>query len=107
MPAGTTLEVPAEHDEQAIYVVEGDVVVGETALRAGQMAVLEAAPFTARALGVSRLLLLGGARFATPRYLFWNFVASSRERIEEAKQRWARQEFPKVPEETEFIPLPA
>jgi len=50
--------------------------------------------------------LLGGERFPTPRYIEWNFVASSRERIERAKQRWVAREFPKVPGETGFIPLP-
>jgi redox-sensitive bicupin YhaK (pirin superfamily) len=52
-------------------------------------------------------MLLGGERFPTPRYIDWNFVASTRERIERAKQRWAAQEFPRVPGETEFIPLPS
>jgi redox-sensitive bicupin YhaK (pirin superfamily) len=51
-------------------------------------------------------MLLGGERFPTPRYLFWNFVASSRERIEHAKERWKLQQFPAVPNESEFIPLP-
>ena len=52
------------------------------------------------------MLLLGGEPFATPRFIEWNFVASSRERIERAKRRWRAQEFPAVPGETEFIPLP-
>jgi hypothetical protein len=62
-----------------------------------------------KALGNSALtaMLLGGARFATPRHIWWNFVASSQERIDLAKDRWARRQFPPVPGETEFIPLPA
>ena len=71
------------------------------------MAVLAAAPMTLRALDGTRAMLLGGARFATPRHLSWNFVASSRERIEKAEERWKRQDFPKVPGDSEFIPLPA
>jgi redox-sensitive bicupin YhaK (pirin superfamily) len=51
-------------------------------------------------------MLLGGDAFQTPRHIWWNFVASSQERIERAKERWQRQEFPAVPGETEFIPLP-
>jgi redox-sensitive bicupin YhaK (pirin superfamily) len=51
-------------------------------------------------------VLLGGERFPTPRFIWWNFVASSQERIERAKERWARGQFPAVPGETEFIPLP-
>ena len=51
-------------------------------------------------------MLLGGNRFPTPRHIWWNFVASSQERIERAKARWVKREFPPVPGETEFIPLP-
>jgi redox-sensitive bicupin YhaK (pirin superfamily) len=60
-----------------------------------------------RARGAGRAMLLGGERFPTPRYIWWNFVASSQERIEQAKARWKRGEFAKVPGETEFIPLPS
>ncbi len=59
-----------------------------------------------RADGEARAMLLGGNRFPTPRHIWWNFVASSQERIERAKARWAKREFPPVPGETEFIPLP-
>ena len=59
-----------------------------------------------RAICDTRAMLLGGEPFATPRYIWWNFVASSHERIERAKDRWQRQQFPAVPGETEFIPLP-
>jgi len=51
-------------------------------------------------------MLLGGDRFPTQRYIWWNFVSSSRERIELAKERWANHRFAPVPGETEFIPLP-
>lgn len=53
-----------------------------------------------------RLMLLGGEPMDGPRYLTWNFVSSSAERIEQAKHDWREQNFPKVPGETEFIPLP-
>ena len=73
----------------------------------GQLAIFAAAvPYALRALKPTRVLLLGGAAFTTPRLIWWNFVASSSERIERAKQRWARGQFPAVPGETEFIPLP-
>jgi redox-sensitive bicupin YhaK (pirin superfamily) len=52
------------------------------------------------------MMLLGGERFSTPRHLWWNFVASSQERIERAKERWERRDFPDVPGDAEFIPLP-
>lgn len=56
--------------------------------------------------GIARLVLLGGEAMDGPRYLAWNFVSSSTERIEQAKKDWREQNFPKVPAETEFIPLP-
>jgi redox-sensitive bicupin YhaK (pirin superfamily) len=106
LPAGATLDIPLEHSERAVYVVEGAVEVGDTSIAEGQMAVLGPVAVTLRAAGASRVMLLGGERFPTPRHLYWNFVSSSRERIERAKERWRNQQFPRVPGETEFIPLP-
>jgi redox-sensitive bicupin YhaK (pirin superfamily) len=63
-------------------------------------------PATLEAIADSRAMLLGGERFTSPRYIWWNFVASSHERIDAAKTRWANREFDAVPGETEFIPLP-
>jgi redox-sensitive bicupin YhaK (pirin superfamily) len=104
---GATLEVPADHGERAVFVVQGELVVGETPLAEGELAVLEPETIVKlRALGDTRAMLLGGAHFPTPRFIWWNFVASSEERIERAKERWERQQFPSVPGETEFIPLP-
>jgi redox-sensitive bicupin YhaK (pirin superfamily) len=104
---GATLEVPSDHGERAVYVVQGEIAIGEIRVPEGQLAVLEpGTKVTLRALGRSRAMLLGGAHFPTPRFIWWNFVASSQERIERAKERWERQEFPPVPGDTEFIPLP-
>ena len=105
---GAALEMPAEHDERAVYVVQGELATDEGKIVEGQLAAL--APglkIPMRAVGGARVMLLGGKRFLTPRHIWWNFVASSQERIEHAKQRWAKREFPPVPGETEFIPLPA
>lgn len=104
---GATLEVPADYDERAVYVVEGELSVDGISATAGHLVVL--APGTAavlEAMGETRAMLLGGRRFPTPRNIWWNFVASSQERIERAKERWERRQFPAVPGETEFIPLP-
>ena len=68
--------------------------------RPGDRLALQAGPNGAR------LLLLGGAVMDGPRHIFWNFVSSSRERIEQAKADWANGRFDGVPGETEFIPLP-
>jgi hypothetical protein len=54
----------------------------------------------------ARLMLLGGAPLDGERYIWWNFVASSRAMIDDAAERWRRGDFPAVPGETEFIPLP-
>jgi redox-sensitive bicupin YhaK (pirin superfamily) len=107
LPPGATLEIPPEYAERAVYVAEGRLSIGDTQLEEGQLAVLEpGTTIPVRAVSASRMLLLGGEPFATPRFIEWNFVASSRERIERAKRRWRAQEFPAVPGETEFIPLP-
>jgi redox-sensitive bicupin YhaK (pirin superfamily) len=104
---GATLEVPADHGERAVYVVQGELAVGEIPVTAGQLVLLEAgATPTLRALGDTRAMLLGGEHFPTARHIWWNFVASSQERIERAKDRWERRQFPAVPGESEFIPLP-
>jgi redox-sensitive bicupin YhaK (pirin superfamily) len=108
---GATLEVPPEHAERAVYVVQGELAVGGIKVAAGQLAVLEpGTEISVRAApdrsGDAVAMLLGGERFPTPRYIWWNFVASSRDRIELAKKRWVNREFAPVPGETEFIPLP-
>ena len=105
---GASLEIPSEHAERAVYVAQGRIEVGDALLNEGQMGVLEPGSLPRlRARGATRALLLGGERFPTARYLWWNFVASSQERIERAKVRWQRGEFAQVPGETEFIPLPS
>jgi hypothetical protein len=104
---GALLELPAQSHERALYVVSGELAVGDDLVTPGQLAVLEpGAKLALRSPSASRAMLLGGEKFPTPRHLWWNFVASSQERIEHAKQRWERGEFPAVPGETEFIPLP-
>jgi redox-sensitive bicupin YhaK (pirin superfamily) len=107
LPPGATLEVPPQYAERAVYVVEGRLSIGETELNEGQLAVLgPGATVPVFAVSAARMLLLGGEPFAMPRFIEWNFVASSRDRIERAKARWRAREFPAVPGETEFIPLP-
>jgi redox-sensitive bicupin YhaK (pirin superfamily) len=104
---GATLEVPADYGERAVYVVQGELAIGDIPVTEGQLAVLApGATVTLRALGRLRAMLLGGEPFPTPRFIWWNFVASSEERIERAKERWEQRQFPAVPGESEFIPLP-
>jgi redox-sensitive bicupin YhaK (pirin superfamily) len=105
--AGAQLKIPAEHTERAVYLVQGDITVDGAALPEKQLAVLRpGSEPTLRARKPSRVMLLGGERFSTPRHIWWNFVASTPERIDAAKVRWANRQFAPVPGETEFIPLP-
>jgi len=100
-------EIPAEHEERAIYVIDGEVTAGGSPVTQHTVAVFE--PGTAVAIacpGPARLMVFGGAPLDGDRLIHWNFVASSRELIDEARTRWREQRFPRVPNETEFIPLP-
>ncbi len=109
LAAGAELTLPPEHAERGVHVVEGAIRWGGLEVAANQMAVQagSAAP-TLHALEASRLMLFGGAPLDGERHLWWNFVASTRERIEQARADWLAQRFPKVPgDEDEFIPLPA
>ena len=104
---GATLEAQPDNADLAVYVVQGELVVGDVPVAAGQLAVFEPGQKLAlRAPGDARAMLLGGQRFPTPRHIWWNFVASSKERIERAKDRWEQRQFPPVPGETELMPLP-
>lgn len=107
MQPGTRLELPAEHEERGIYVVEGSVsVAGQPIAPQHLVAVIHKKPVTIEAATSARVMLIGGARMDGDRFIWWNFVASSRELIEEAKAQWQQQRFAPVPDETEFIPLP-
>jgi redox-sensitive bicupin YhaK (pirin superfamily) len=106
---GAELCIPAEHDERAVYPVSGSLILDEAIeLATGEMHVLEpgSLPLLRAVGGPARAMLLGGAPVDGPRFVWWNFVSSSREKIEDAKRRWRAQEFGGVPRETEFIPLP-
>ena len=108
MEAGASFVLPDAYAERGVYPLVGDVSINEGVLPAGQMAVLnESAPVTLQALSPARLMLLGGEPMDGERFLWWNFVASDRAFIEEAKARWRNGGFDAVPGETEFIPLPA
>jgi len=106
--AGGSLPIDAEADERALMLVEGAATIDGIALNPYELAVL--APGKAMRLASdtgARVMLLGGEAFASQRHVFWNFVSSSRERIEQAKQDWREGRFPRVPgDEAEFIPLP-
>ncbi|GIZ51642.1 pirin family protein [Noviherbaspirillum aridicola] len=107
MEAGARFVLPPEYPQRAVYAVDGDVSVELQALPERHMAVLpEGQETTIEARTASRLMLLGGQPLDGDRFIWWNFVASSKELILQAKERWRAQDFGRVPEETEWIPLP-
>ena len=108
MPAGSELPLPDEHAERAVYVVEGALGAAGASAGSGRMLVFaEGADVTLKAEMAMRAVRRGGAPLDGPRHIDWNFVGSSRERIEKAKADWREGRFPKVPgDETEFVPLP-
>jgi redox-sensitive bicupin YhaK (pirin superfamily) len=108
MPAGSELQLPNEHAERAAYTVSGRVECGNERAERGRMLVFTpGAAVTLRAVSDTRVALIGGAPIDGERHIFWNFVSSSRARIEQAKRDWREGRFPRVPgDEEEFIPLP-
>jgi redox-sensitive bicupin YhaK (pirin superfamily) len=111
---GSRLPMPDDHEDRAIYIVEGSISIAGQAFEAPQMMVFrpgDRITVAARDQG-ARLMILGGATLGGPRYIWWNFVASSRERIEEAKAEWRVQNWGKgrfdlpVDDREEHIPLP-
>ncbi|WNO53394.1 pirin family protein [Stakelama saccharophila] len=108
LAGGGTIPVDAEADERAVYVAEGDATLD--GMRLDPMTLYLLRPgmtATLRSDSGARVMLCGGEAFATPRHVWWNFVSSSRERINEAKRAWKAGEFAKVPgDEKEWIPIP-
>ena len=105
---GGSIPVDADADERAVMLVGGEAQLdGQTldlfalyVLRPGHNGRVSSA-------SGSRLMLLGGEAFGTPRHVFWNFVSSSRDRINQAKEDWKAQRFPLIPgDDQEYIPLP-
>ncbi len=108
LDVGAVLPLPAGHEERGIYVAEGEIEIAGSVFPENRLLVFRPGDAIAvKALKPSRLMLLGGEPMDGPRYIWWNFVASSRERIEAAKNDWKEARFDIVPgDETDFIPLP-
>ena len=105
---GARFELGDEHEERALYVVDGTVEIDGTRIEARTLAVLPPTGAIAMtAMSGARIVILGGAALDAPRHLWWNFVSSSRERIEQAKRDWREGRFGLIPgDDREFIPLP-
>jgi len=106
--AGGAIPIEAEADERAVMLVGGEAELDKSTLDPFNLYVLkpryEARLSSARG---GRIMLMGGAAFSTRRYVFWNFVSSSRDRINQAKEDWKALRFPLIPgDDQEYIPLP-
>ena len=107
MQATRRFAVPAKHEERGLYVIEGRVAIGAQECEPGQLLVLTpGSEAIIQAQTAARLLVFGGAPLEGPRYVWWNFVSSRRDRIVQAAEDWKDGKFAPVPGETEFIPLP-
>jgi redox-sensitive bicupin YhaK (pirin superfamily) len=109
--AGGALHYPAEHEERALLIIEGEVHIGVEEIEVhgpGAMLALEPGEeVTLYTDAPARVMLLGGAPLDGPRHIWWNFVSSDKERIERAKQEWKDGKFGTIPgDDQEFIPLP-
>ncbi|TVR79235.1 MAG: pirin family protein [Rhodospirillales bacterium] len=108
LDAGGRFRLPPEHVDRAIYVVSGAVAVGGTTVPQGRMAVFRSGRgIDIKAEAPARVMIAGGEPMDGPRHIWWNFVSSSRDRIEQAKADWQAHRFPPVPGDDERIPLPA
>ncbi|NIX77580.1 pirin family protein [Microvirga terricola] len=107
LEAGASAPLDATYEERAVYVLDGEVEITGDRFEGPRLLIFRPGDrITIKAVRPSRMMFLGGTAMKGPRYLWWNFVSSSRERIEQAKEDWRTGRFAPVPEETEFIPLP-
>ncbi len=108
LETGARLPMDAGHEERAVYVVEGAIEIAGDRFDATRLVVFRPGDsLVIKALEPSRLMLLGGEAMDGPRHIWWNFVSSSKERIEQAKNDWKLGRFDKVfGDEKEFIPMP-
>jgi len=104
---GTSIPLDADHEERAIYLVDGEVEIARERYEGPRLLVFRPGDrITVKPLKSTRMMFLGGDALEGPRHIWWNFVSSSKERIEQAKADWKSGRFAAVPNEHEFIPLP-
>jgi len=102
-----SLSIQPEHEERAVYLVEGNVEIAGQTFEPGRLLVFSPGDsISVKAIDLTRMLLLGGESMDGPRHIWWNFVSSSLDRIEQAKADWKGGRFAALPGDNEFIPLP-
>jgi redox-sensitive bicupin YhaK (pirin superfamily) len=105
--AGASVPLDADHDERAIYTVSGEIEIAGDVFGPAQLLVFRPGDrITIRARSDARFMMLGGEPMDGPRIIWWNFVSSRMDRIEQAKADWKAARFDSVPGDSEFIPLP-
>lgn len=105
---GASVKIPADAEERAIYTLEGEVSISGDVFPAERLLVFRPGDeIVVSSQTGAHFMLFGGASLGSKRYIWWNFVSSSKERIEQAKEEWKTGRFDIVPgDEEEFIPLP-
>jgi redox-sensitive bicupin YhaK (pirin superfamily) len=105
---GARVKIPADAEERAIYTLSGEVVISGDSFPVDRLLVFKPGDeIVVSSNSGAHFMLFGGASLGSKRYIWWNFVSSSRERIEQAKQEWKTGRFDIVPgDEEEFVPLP-
>ena len=108
LAAGGSIPIEADADERAVMVVGGNAELDGVAIDPFTLYVLRPGhPAQLSSASGGKVMLMGGQAFTTPRHVFWNFVSSSRDRLNQAKEDWKAQRFPLIPgDDQEFIPLP-
>ena len=105
--AGSGAPLDAEHEERAIFTIYGEIEIAGDVFEPGRLLIFKPGDrITVRAKTAARFVILGGEPMDGPRHLWWNFVSSRPERIEQAKADWRQARFDTVPGDPEFIPLP-
>jgi redox-sensitive bicupin YhaK (pirin superfamily) len=107
LDAGASVPLDPDYDERAIYTVSGEIEIAGEVFGPAQLLVLRPGDcITIRAHSKARFMMLGGEPMDGPRFIWWNFVSSRKDRIEQAKADWKAARFDSVPGDSEFIPLP-
>jgi redox-sensitive bicupin YhaK (pirin superfamily) len=107
LDGGQVLHLESSLGQRAAYIVDGSVTVGDRRYESGRLLVFEDLAHAAlHAAGSAKLMVFGGAALSEERHVWWNFVSSSPDRIEAAKSAWRAREFPVVPGDDDYMPMP-
>lgn len=106
LEAGVNLELPVDIEEMGVFVISGQVKSGGGTIHQHQLAILDTSQLESLSASTQSHFVVIGGEPQGKRHIYWNFVSTAGEKIEQAKQDWRLGNFPPVPGETEFIPLP-